>query len=372
MLACEREGVRRFFVQAPAHRRSDVQSSLGSFRSRPEVTLVDGFEALDHGLDPATPCISLAGNLVFSKRQLKRVLADANETPSQVLRFSSSDPDHGGEIAVGPVSQLLEQGGMRTEPVHRPTEELPFALNGRPEDRDEAELRLARALRHETADKDAALARLIDRKISWRVSLRLARTRITPNQVTIANTCLGLACAAMFAIPGYGWRLLASLLFLASITIDGIDGELARLQMSETDWGGRLDVITDNIVHVAIFIGVFIGVYRASANSIFLWLLPIQLGGFAFTATSIYLAFRYQGPRAEQWIDQVDRWSGRDFAYLLFGFALLNRLDWFCWGTAFGTYVFGIVLIWLTVRRGRIEPGTEPLREDAGAAVEEA
>ena len=372
LLACEREGVRRFFVQAPASRHSDVQSSLGSFRSRPEVTLIDGFEALDRGLDPQTPCISLAGNLVFSKRQLKRVLADAEEAPTRVLRFSSSDPDHGGEIAVGPVGQILEQGGMHTDPSHRPTGELPFALNGRPEDRAEAELRLARSLRHETADKDAALARLIDRKISWRVSLRLARTRITPNQVTIANTCLGLACAAMFAIPSYGWRLLAAILFLVSITIDGIDGELARLQMSETDWGGKLDVITDNIVHVAIFVGVFIGAYRASANSIFLWLLPLQLGGFAFTALMIFLAFRYHGPQAEQWIDQVDRWSGRDFAYLLVGFALFNRLDWFCWGTAFGTYVFGIVLIGLTARRRSLKPGTEPLRESAHAAVEEA
>jgi len=372
MLACEREGVRRFFVQAPASRRSDVQSSLGSFRSRPEVVLVDEFESIDHGLNPETPCISLAGNLVLSKQQLKRVLKDAGETPNRVLRFSSSDPDHGGEIAVGPMHQLLEQGGIRTEPAHRPTGELPFALNGRPEDRDEAELRLARALRLETADKDAALARLIDRKISWRVSLRLARTRITPNQVTIANTFLGLACAAMFAIPSYGLRLLASILFLASITIDGIDGELARLQMSETDWGGKLDVITDNIVHVAIFIGVFVGVYRSSYNSVFLWLLPIQLAGFAFTASCIFLAFRYHGPEAEQWIDKVERWSGRDFAYLLLGFALLNRLDWFCWGTAFGTYVFGIVLIWLTARRRPMEPGTEPSRRSASAAVEEA
>jgi phosphatidylglycerophosphate synthase len=160
----------------------------------------------------------------------------------------------------------------------------------------------------------------------------------------------------MFAIPSYGWRLLASILFLASTTIDGIDGELARLQMRETEWGGRLDVITDNIVHVAIFAGVFIGVYRESTNPIFLWLLLLQLGGFALAALSTFMAFRIRGPQAEKWIQQVERVSGRDFAYLLVGFALFNRLQWFCWGTTFGIYVFALVLIWLTVRRRRVVP----------------
>jgi phosphatidylglycerophosphate synthase len=355
ILACEREGVRRFFIRAPASRRSEVESSLGSFRARREVTVVDRFEPSLDEIDPDSPCISFAGNLVFSKLQLRRVLDNAAQSPSRVFRFSSSDPDHGGEIAVGPMRRLLEQSGFGNEPLRRSTGELPFALNGRPEDRDEAELRLARSLRHETASTDAVLARLLDRKLSWRVSLRLARTRITPNQVTIANTCVGLACALMFAIPSYGWRLLASFLFLASTTIDGIDGELARLQMRESEWGGKLDVITDNVVHVAVFVGIFIGAYRASTNPVFLWLLPIQLAGFALAALSIFVALRIRGPQAEKWIGKVERISGRDFAYLLIGFALINRLEWFCWGTAFGIYVFALVLIWLTVRRRRVE-----------------
>jgi phosphatidylglycerophosphate synthase len=356
VLACERAGVRRFLIQAPASRRSEVECSLGSFRSRSEVTVVEHFEPSLDGIDPESPCISFAGNLVFSKLQLKGVLDDAARSPNRVFRFSSSDADHGGEIAVGPMRRLLEQGGLRSEPLRRSTGELPFALNGRPEDRDEAELRLARSLRHETAGTDALLARLLDRRLSWRISLRLARTRITPNQVTIANTAVGLACALMFAIPSYGWRLLASVLFLASTTIDGIDGELARLQMSETEWGGRLDVITDNIVHVALFAGIFVGAYRASTDPIFLWLLPVQLAGFALAALSTFMAFRIRGPEAEKWIEKVERISGRDFAYLLIGFALFSRLEWFCWGTTFGIYVFAAVLIWLTFRRRRFEP----------------
>ncbi len=375
ILSCERAGVKRFFIAAPAERHSQVASSLGGFQSHPEINLVDKLDssmARQTDLDPNAPCISFAGNLVFSRMQLRRVLDDAANHPTSVLRFSSSDPDHGGEITTGPMRDLLEQDTPRTEPVRRPTGELPFALNGRPEDRKEAEIRLARSLRLETASKDALMARLLDRKISWRLSLRLARTKITPNQVTIANTILGFVAAWMFAIPSYGVRLLASLLFLASITIDGIDGELARLQMSETDWGGKLDVATDNIVHVAIFVGIFMGAYRASADSTFLWLLPIQLGGFALCALSTLMAFRLRGAQAQKWIDQIDRWSGRDFAYLLVGFALINRLQWFCWATAFGTYVVALVFTWLTARHRAVETLDEPLRENRSVAAEEA
>jgi hypothetical protein len=84
-------------------------------------------------------------------------------------------------------------------------------------------------------------------------------------------------------------------------------------------------------------------------------LLPIQLAGFALAALSTFMAVRIRGPQARQWIEKVERISGRDFAYLLIGFALFNRLEWFCWGTTFGIYVFALVLIWLTVRRRRVE-----------------
>ena len=81
----------------------------------------------------------------------------------------------------------------------------------------------------------------------------------------------------------------------------------------------------------------------------------VQLAGFAIAALSTFMAFRIRGPQAQKWIEKVERISGRDFAYLLIGFALFNRLEWFCWGTAFGIYVFAVVLIWLTVRRRRVE-----------------
>ena len=355
LISCERAGITRVFLETPPERRNELAASLGRFRDDPRVVMVERLKLDDlraqRGFDPAAPSVWFSGNLVFLKSQLTRVLESHASSPRVVQRFASSDPDRGGEIATGPLAALLAEDGLRAAPLRPAAGALPFALNGRPEDRDEAELRLAREVRHESAATDAALARLVDRNLSWRISYRLARTAITPNQVTIANTLVGFAAAWMFAIPGYWWPLLGSLLFLFSITVDGVDGELARLKMTESSFGGKLDVFTDNLVHVAIFAGVYTGVYRATHDHTFLYLLALQLGGFGLAAIATWLAFSMRGKVAEQWLQRVDRWTGRDFAYLLVGFALLGKLSWFCWGTAFGTYLFSLTLMWLTARR---------------------
>jgi phosphatidylglycerophosphate synthase len=354
VLQCSRAGVRRFIVEASPSERETVRLALGSFGASPEVTIVDSIGAPGKwrdGVDALAPCLALRGNLVMAQSQLRRALAQYAQNPGSELHVTSADADRGGSIEVGPLGRLISGNGNGGGTTVQPSGYLPFALNGRPEDREEAELRLAKSVRVESVETDAMLARLLDRRLSWRLSYRLARTRVMPNHVTLANTALGFFCAAMLATTSYWTRLIGAALFLVSVTLDGVDGELARLRMVESEAGKKLDVLTDNIVHIAIFIGLMVGCYRTSHSSAYFYLLTILLIGFGVSAVAVNRALNLTGEHAQKWIGAVERATGRDFAYLVLVLALLNWLPVFAWGAAFGTWVFAFSLWWLTNRR---------------------
>jgi phosphatidylglycerophosphate synthase len=363
MRLCERAGASRFFISCPRQEQGRILLALGRFGGDPRVQMVDSTDqiaAVANTPASATRCIAVTGNIIFSLSQLQGLIARQRGDGGGVVRLASANGEPGAAVSVGLLQDFI---GSAAKPAANMTSDipgLPFALNGRPEDRDAAERVIARTMRHDTVGTDGFMARIFDRKLSWRLSYLLAHTEITPNQVTLANTALGMGIAWMFAQPGYWIRLLGALLFVISITIDGVDGELARLKMCESEAGKRLDQITDNLVHVAIFIGISVGCYRAAHSAAYLYVLGALLAGFGLCAISVHRAMSISSAGAEAFISKVDRITGRDFAYLLLILAAINRLSFFIVGAAIGTYVFALVLWRVTSGWNRADAGALP------------
>jgi phosphatidylglycerophosphate synthase len=75
---------------------------------------------------------------------------------------------------------------------------------------------------------------------------RLCRTRITPNQITIAGFIIGCSATAAFVLGHVGVGLLAALAFGI---VDGLDGKLSRVKVETTkrgEWEHHLDYLIEN------------------------------------------------------------------------------------------------------------------------------
>jgi phosphatidylglycerophosphate synthase len=74
----------------------------------------------------------------------------------------------------------------------------------------------------------------------------LCKTRITPNQITIAGFIIGCSATAAFALGRVGLGILAALIFGI---VDGLDGKQSRVKIETTErgkWEHHLDYVIEN------------------------------------------------------------------------------------------------------------------------------
>ena len=157
------------------------------------------------------------------------------------------------------------------------------------------------AYRRTKKPRDILWNRFVARPLAAVLIVPLARTRVTPNQVTFATLVVFLAGAAMLAAcPAHG-ALLASVVILElSYVLDCVDGQLARLKGTSSPVGAHLDFLMDEIKAFVLVAAVAIRLWRgatlarlASLPSFHrwpadLWLLEGLLG-LAAVATAISL-----------------------------------------------------------------------------------
>lgn len=125
------------------------------------------------------------------------------------------------------------------------------------------------------------VSRYLNARLSIPLSKLLVETPITPNQMTIANTVIGVISALCFAVGTLPAVALGGLIFQLSSALDRNDGELARAKLMESERGAWIDTIGDNITYLAFMVCLVIGYARYSVAQQLAWsawVMPAGLG----------------------------------------------------------------------------------------------
>jgi len=99
---------------------------------------------------------------------------------------------------------------------------------------------------------DGYISKHINRKASEPVARLLAKTAITPNQMTWV--AFGIALLSFISFI-FGQNIIGGLLVQLSSIVDGIDGSLARLKGMTSKFGGFLDSVLDRYADILIVLG---------------------------------------------------------------------------------------------------------------------
>lgn len=196
--------------------------------------------------------------------------------------------ERGRETLSAGVGRLADQG--RAAAVD--AEGAPWDDVDTPADARRAARNLLAGLRKE---KDGPVARVLNRRISTRITRLLAKTPITPNQVSVATLGVGLVAAALAAVGGYGPWLACGLLFQLTSILDGVDGELATLTFRASRRGEWIDTVCDNITYVATLAGLTVGAYRTGLDDLYVWSGVAGVVSAVLALSSIHLYLLAEG-----------------------------------------------------------------------------
>jgi phosphatidylglycerophosphate synthase len=173
----------------------------------------------------------------------------------------------------------------------------------------------------------------LTRHLSYRLTLWLVRTPITPNQITALSLAAGLAGSACFLSGEWAWSVAGAALLVVGYTLDNCDGEIARLKNLSSPWGAMFDDIVDWLVDGSFFAALGYGVSLQTGNPIWLWLGAAAAAG----ATLDYLidivlherAKRDPGAKSREETASAPRQPQDALDWVIYVFHKLSRAD-FC------------------------------------------
>lgn len=184
--------------------------------------------------------------------------------------------------------------------------------------------RVSRMLRRSlTKEADGPVSRYLNRPVSTRISMALAHLPIHPDAVSLVAFIVGLGAAWSL---GLGAGILGAILVHVSSVLDGVDGEIARLQVRASPGGALLDGVLDRLADAAVIAGLAVWALESGGRPASTVLLAVAAtaGSMLSMASKDRVAALRIPPAPERWIGFL--LGGRDARLLLAAIgALLGR-----------------------------------------------
>jgi CDP-L-myo-inositol myo-inositolphosphotransferase len=180
-----------------------------------------------------------------------------------------------------------------------------------PQDLRKAASRLRRSL---TKEADGPVSRYLNRPVSTRMSMALAHLPIHPDVVSFAALLLGVLAAGLFAS---GRGIAGGIVVQLASILDGVDGEIARLQMRAGPGGALLDGVLDRLADAAIVAGLALWALDAGHDPglVVAFAVAATTGAMLSMATKDRIAALGIPPVPERWIGFL--LGGRDARLLI-------------------------------------------------------
>jgi CDP-L-myo-inositol myo-inositolphosphotransferase len=124
------------------------------------------------------------------------------------------------------------------------------------------------ALRATQKATDGWVSRTFNRPVSRRFSRAALAAGMSASSASFITLLIGLGCAWIAAQPGYLPLALTGVLFQLASILDGVDGEIARATLTESEAGARVDTVVDQVTYVACFAGANIGWIREGSGTL--------------------------------------------------------------------------------------------------------
>jgi phosphatidylglycerophosphate synthase len=204
--------------------------------------------------------------------------------------------------------------------------------------------------------RDGYFDRILNRRLSRRLTTLLLPTALSANAITVFGVVVGVVGGALLALHGPLATIAAVLCLVLSGVLDCVDGEVARLRFAESRLGHLLDIAGDTVVHAALLCGIVLhlalGGHRPGATTLVALALGV-VGAFAAITWSDQTQARRGRPLA--WENRVldgvlSPLTTRDWYVFPLAFALLGRLEWLVPAAAVGAHLFWVAVVVLVLR----------------------